>query len=634
MLAVKILVDAKNAQTGLNKASGSVSKFQQGLGKAALPAAAVGAAVLGLAKTAVQSASRMQQAVGGVDAVFKDSAGEVHAWAENAAESAGLSASAYSELATVIGAQLKNAGVPMDKLGSQTNDLITQGADLAAMFGGTTADAVSALSSALKGETDPIEKYGIAIKQADISARMAADGTDKLKGAAGKTAKTQALLAMVTEQSADAHGAFAREADSAATAQQKADAQWENAKASLGTILLPLVSETADALGSMAKFASQNSKAVQVMIGVVGGLSAAILIANAAFKIHSAVTAEAGFAQAAWSVITKTSAAVARGFRAAMLALNSSFLANPIVLIVVAIIALIAVIVIAYKKSATFRKIVDTAFRAVANIAKAVGRVIASVFKVVWRVLTVAARVYFSVVKAYFRVLSIVAKAVARALTAVFKAAWRAISAAGRAAFSAIKAALRAVGSFVRGIARGVQSVFRSAFSAVRSAGSAVASALRSAFATVAAPVRALANVIRTTLASAFRTLKSAASGIASALSRPFDLIASAVRSVIGAVQDLIGWLSRIHVPKIDLPGGKSGPATAGVAVGPTATGFGAGLRTGHAGTRAARPAAVTINVNGALDPDAVARQIETILRRRSNRVSGVRRHGFAGAVA
>lgn len=52
--------------------------------------------------------------------------------------------------------------------------------------------------------------------------------------------------------------------------------------------------------------------------------------------------------------------------------LNLSFLANPITWIVLGVVALVAAIIIAYKKSATFRKIVDGAFHAVLGAVKAV----------------------------------------------------------------------------------------------------------------------------------------------------------------------------------------------------------------------------------------------------------------------
>lgn len=55
----------------------------------------------------------------------------------------------------------------------------------------------------------------------------------------------------------------------------------------------------------------------------------------------------------------------------AMKALNLTFLTNPVFLVIAAIVALVAVFVIAYKKSETFRRIVDGAFRGVLNAARA-----------------------------------------------------------------------------------------------------------------------------------------------------------------------------------------------------------------------------------------------------------------------
>ena len=60
------------------------------------------------------------------------------------------------------------------------------------------------------------------------------------------------------------------------------------------------------------------------------------------------------------------------GVKIAMTALNLTFLTNPVFLIIAAIIALVAVFVIAYKKSETFRKIVDGAFKWVLNTVRSV----------------------------------------------------------------------------------------------------------------------------------------------------------------------------------------------------------------------------------------------------------------------
>src|SRR5262245_13321923 len=179
----------------------------------------------------------------------------------------------------------------MDKVTGQTGDLIKKGADLAAQFGGTTKEAVEALGSALRGETDPIERYGVSVKQADIAAQMAADGTDKLTGAAAKQAKTAALLGLITKQSADAQGQFAREADSAAGAQQRTAAKVENLKAKMGEALLPVVSKVADAFGKFADWASEHQTTFQILIGVVAALAVAILAINAALAVTAIVAA-------------------------------------------------------------------------------------------------------------------------------------------------------------------------------------------------------------------------------------------------------------------------------------------------------------------------------------------------------
>lgn len=192
---------------------------------------------------AISSASDLEQSIGGVDAIFKDNADTIHEWAAAAADAVGLSKNEYNELATIIGAQLKNMGLDMDEVTAQTGDLVSLGADLAAQFGGSTSDAVSALSSLLRGERDPIERYGVSINEAAIKAQMAKMGLEGLTGEAEKNARIQATLALLTEQTADAQGAFARESDTLAGQQARVNAELENMKTEIGTALLPVVTE-------------------------------------------------------------------------------------------------------------------------------------------------------------------------------------------------------------------------------------------------------------------------------------------------------------------------------------------------------------------------------------------------------
>jgi|GEM_PF-3594785 len=244
-VTVSVLADTKpmarafsglSSKLGLDKISGAARQ----LGKAVAAGAVAGGAGLGaLAVAGVRAASDLQQSVGGVSAVFKDNAGQVGRYAKAAAGNVGLTKNAYNGLATIIGTQLKASGVPMDELAGKTNKLITRSADLAATFGGPVTQASEAMAAALRGEFEPLRRYGVSLSVADIEARALADTNKKSTTELTKQEKALATQALIMEQSADAAGQFARENDTLAGKLERAKATAGNLAAALGTVLLP-----------------------------------------------------------------------------------------------------------------------------------------------------------------------------------------------------------------------------------------------------------------------------------------------------------------------------------------------------------------------------------------------------------
>lgn len=339
-LSVKILADAKDATRGIDQTESKLGKLQGGAEKAAAGMSVASAAVVAMGKQAFDAASNLQQSTGAVESIFKAQANAITDLAKQADQAVGLSQNSYQELASILGAQLKNMGISEQELVGTTDDLIKKGADLAATFGGTTAEAVEALSSLMKGETDPIERYGISIKEANIEAKLAALGLKDLEGEAGKAARTQAIFALLNEQSADAVGAFARESDTAAGQLQRANAEWENAKASLGEALLPYVSQAAQKFADLARWAGENPEKFQALAAAILGITGVL-----------------------YGVIT-----VVKIWTAAQTLLNLTLTANPIGLVVAAVAALVAGFVLAYKNCEGFRNAVDNAGIAAAAV--------------------------------------------------------------------------------------------------------------------------------------------------------------------------------------------------------------------------------------------------------------------------
>lgn len=229
-------------ETGLNSL---ISHGKQAVATFAKVAAAASAAVGAASFKAVQMAGDLEQSTGAIEAVFKGAASQMHQYAKGASLALGISRNQYQELGTLLGAQLKNGGTRMEDLAGKTDSLIKLGADLSAQFGGSTADAVGAISSALKGERDPIEKYGVTLKQAIIDAKAAELGFKKVGNSFSTEAQQAATLALIMEQTADAHGAFARETNTYAHQVQVFKAQFQDLAAAFGTLLLPAATAVA-----------------------------------------------------------------------------------------------------------------------------------------------------------------------------------------------------------------------------------------------------------------------------------------------------------------------------------------------------------------------------------------------------
>lgn len=189
----------------------------------------------------VDAFSRLQQSAGAIESVFGQAAGPIEKFAETAATKAGLAKAAVFEMASVIGASLTGMGLDVNTAATTVVELEQRAADMAATFGGTTREAIEAMGSALRGERDPIERYGVSIKEADVQARILELGLANVTAEEKKQAVATATLDLIMSGTAKTAGQFAREADTLAGKQSVANAKLEDAQAALGERLAPIM---------------------------------------------------------------------------------------------------------------------------------------------------------------------------------------------------------------------------------------------------------------------------------------------------------------------------------------------------------------------------------------------------------
>lgn len=310
---------ARSSQRAAEKTKTMGDSFKSAAGKAADFAgkykvhatAALGGIGL-IAKESIAYASEAEQSYGAVESIFGDHAQGIISASKGAAEAVGLSGREYRELTASTGAMLKNMGMPMDEVASKSQNLVGVASDLAATFGGSTKDAIEAVNALMRGEADPIERYGVSIKQSDINARMAAKGLDKLTGSAAKQAQAQTLLEMLTEQTSSAQGQFARETDTAAHKQQVATAKFNDAKEAIGTGLLPMFAELASKGAVLAGVIGRHPK-VFLALGTAVGIAAGAIVAMATVApIFTAISGAAAAAEMSmWGYVAAQAAAIA-----------------------------------------------------------------------------------------------------------------------------------------------------------------------------------------------------------------------------------------------------------------------------------------------------------------------------------
>jgi phage-related protein len=228
-------------------------------------------------------------------------------------------------------------------------------------------------------------------------------------------------------------------ASSAATAEgqmKRFHAATSQLNEALGKGLLPIVQAVIPLLIKVSLFAQDNAKVIQILAAAVAVFSGGILAANLAMKAYTAIQTAVKVATAAWT--------------AAQWLLNAALNANPIGLITIAIAALVAGIIIAYKKSETFRDIVQAAMRGVQEAVAALGRAFDAV--------VAAASAAWNWVASHWK-LALFAFGPLGAAIGLIALNWDKVSAAAKAAWDVMTSAIDAVSSAIHSVISAVESL-------------------------------------------------------------------------------------------------------------------------------------------------------------------------------
>jgi len=280
-MAINIPIITSFVNTGVQAADKQLKKF--GTSAAAVAGAVGGLSIaFGTVKSvigpAITAASNLQESMQKVNVIFGKGAGEVEKFAASAARSLGQSKQSVLDAAGAFGTFGKAAGLSGQDLAVFSNDFTTLSTDLASFNNTSPEEAVQAIGAALRGEAEPLRRFGVLLNDATLKQEALNLGIYDGKGALTAQQKILAAQAAIYKQTTDAQGDFLRTSDGLANSQRTLSAEFANLQAELGQKLLPLMEEFTQSLLDITDWVRRNPRT----FGIIGdGLGN---IATQAFK--------------------------------------------------------------------------------------------------------------------------------------------------------------------------------------------------------------------------------------------------------------------------------------------------------------------------------------------------------------
>lgn len=201
----------------------------------------------------------------------------------------------------------------------------------------------------------------------ELAIRMTADADEAVKAADRVGSSYGEMASDVDRATAKADQASSRMDTMADSSDEMAS---KSAQAAGG------IGDLAGALEATGLISEGTAASMELGSQAIMGVTGASDLMNLAMSSTVVTTAKAKAASIAHAVATKAQAAATKAMAIAQRILNVAMRANPIGLIITAILAVVGGLILAYKRSETFRKIVDKVMDAVRGYIQAVLKVL------------------------------------------------------------------------------------------------------------------------------------------------------------------------------------------------------------------------------------------------------------------
>jgi len=245
-MSVIIKLLSKFDDSGLRKAKSGFGGFSKSIG-----ALGIGIGLKQISDSLmdiVTLASNAAEQTAAVGQIFgKAGAAAIQNFASTANTELGQTSTQVLTASKTFGIFGKAAGLASKDNALFSTSLITLATDLASFNNTSVDDAINALGAGLRGESEPLRRYGVLLTDKIVKDKGMAMGlgtmTKTAKGFTFTMTEQEKILArnaVILEQTSTQQGDFTRTSGGLANQQRILTASFEEAKTTLGTALLPM----------------------------------------------------------------------------------------------------------------------------------------------------------------------------------------------------------------------------------------------------------------------------------------------------------------------------------------------------------------------------------------------------------
>lgn len=244
-LTAKLAIDIAEYQAGMTKAEKRAQQAREKMGNAfkatAAAVALVGGAALAVAKKIFDIGSAAIETQSKFNTTFGTATRSVQAVADSLGTMAGLTRSAAQDALASTGAMVQGMGFTQEASAKLSTQVLQLAGDFTSFNNVPIADTLRAIRSAIVGETEPLKRLGIVLRQSDVEHKALMMTGKTVADTLTQQEKATATLALITERAGPALGDLARTQDSIANRTRAAMAQLGTLKETLAVQLVPII---------------------------------------------------------------------------------------------------------------------------------------------------------------------------------------------------------------------------------------------------------------------------------------------------------------------------------------------------------------------------------------------------------